>query len=620
MEKSTFLKKASAIAMAGMMTVSVGQMSIFAETTNSDVNAKDYTYVFAGLTWDEYWKSEGVYVADNNWTASSDVLDSHNEYDKGAFDVVSRATTNHGLHRGSFQCSADIFAKDANENEKEFAVSYWTKEDNNNVLVLTDGTKITDFSRGKFTYDGVAYTMTSYDVTGMKYIPVAVKNDDLADFESKYTVVKSGEEVKGGFTENNLQSYSLTANLDENTNGLKYAEKNTDGTYSFSQRNVGTTSGIEGADLQKAENVNIEVKDGDDVGSYGEYIRVDFKGDGYGALGSKMYAVRWDYYGDDNSYNNKLVSFGTKFASDNWMHKVMGIQLGLTDSYRFKLPENTDGTGYWKITIYALGYEDYTVNFQITANNLPAQSTDELDKTELQKLVDQANALNENDYTVDSWKDLKTELDESVDLLANARNQASINEQVKHLTLAINSLVKKEVPTETIPTETTPTTTKPSTTTPTQPLVKKTTVSLAKTSGSVYVKGKTTVKATVKNGKGKTTYKSNNTKVAKVSSNGVVTGVKKGTAVITVTNNKVSKTFKVTVKNPTLNRTTLNLKAKKNYTLKVQGKIGKVTFKSSNAKVATVNAKGKVVAKKKGNATITVKANGITLKCKVKVK
>lgn len=630
MEKSTFLKKASAIAMAGMMTVSVGQMSIFAETTNSDVNAKDYTYVFAGLTWDEYWKSEGVYVADNNWTASSDVLDSHNEYDKGAFDVVSRATTNHGLHRGSFQCSTDIVATDTNGNEKIFTISYWSKEDNKTVLVLKDGSKITDFAKGKFTYNNVAYTMAHYYVKGMKYIPVAVKNDDLADFESKYTVVKSGEAVEGGYSEGVLSSYSLKANLDENTNGLKYAEKNTDGTYSFSKRNVGTTSGIEGADLQKAENVNIEVKDGDDVGSYGEYIRVDFKGDGYGALGSKMYAVRWDYYGDDNSYNNKLVSFGTKFASDNWMHKVMGIQLGLTDSYRFKLPKNTDGTGYWKLTIYALGYEDYTVNFRITADNLPAQSTDELDKTELQKLVDKANALNENDYTVDSWKDLKTELVESVDLLANARNQASINEQVKHLTLAINSLVKKEVPTETTPTETTPTettpttttptTTKSSTTTPTKPLVKKTTVSLARTNGSVYVKGRTTVKATIKNGKGKTTYKSNNTRVAKVSSTGVVTGVKKGIAVITVTNNRVSRTFKVTVKNPTLNRTTLNLKAKKNYTLKVQGKIGKVTFKSSNTKVATVNAKGKVVAKKKGNATITVKANGITLKCKVKVK
>lgn len=620
MEKSTFLKKASAIAMAGMMTVSVGQMSIFAETTNSDVNSKDYTYIFAGLTWDEYWKSEGVYVADNNWTASSDVLDSHNEYDKGAFDVVSRATTNHGLHRGSFQCSTDIVATDTDGNEKIFTISYWTKEDNKTVLVLKDGSKITDYAKGKFTYNNVAYTMAHYYVKGMKYIPVAVKNDDLADFESKYTVVKSGETVEGGYSEGVLSSYSLKANLDENTNGLKYAEKNTDGTYSFSQRNVGTTSGIEGAKLLKAENVNIEVKDGDDVGSYGEYIRVDFKGDGYGALGSKMYAVRWDYYGDDNSYNNKLVSFGTKFASDNWMHKVMGIQLGLTDSYRFKLPKNTDGTGYWKLTIYALGYEDYTVNFRITANNLPAQSIDELDKTELQKLVDQANALNENDYTVDSWKDLKTELDESVDLLANARNQASINEQVKHLTLAINSLVKKEIPTETTPTETTPTTTKPSTTTPTKPLVKKTTVSLARTNGSVYVKGRTTVKATIKNGKGKTTYKSNNTRIAKVSSTGVVTGVKKGIAVITVTNNRVSRTFKVTVKNPTLNRTTLNLKTKKNYTLKVQGKIGKVTFKSSNTKVATVNAKGKVVAKKKGNATITVKANGITLKCKVKVK
>lgn len=147
MEKSTFLKKASAIAMAGMMTVSVGQMSIFAETTNSDVNAKDYTYVFAGLTWDEYWKSEGVYVADNNWTASSDVLDSHNEYDKGAFDVVSRATTNHGLHRGSFQCSTDIVATDTDGNEKIFTISYWTKEDNKTVLVLKDGSKITDYAR-----------------------------------------------------------------------------------------------------------------------------------------------------------------------------------------------------------------------------------------------------------------------------------------------------------------------------------------------------------------------------------------------------------------------------------------------------------------------------------------
>lgn len=201
-----------------------------------------------------------------------------------------------------------------------------------------------------------------------------------------------------------------------------------------------------------------------------------------------------------------------------------------------------------------------------------------------------------------------------IEAVSNAISKAVVNKDNS------KSYANNNKNTNNIATTTTPTTTKPSTTTPTKPLVKKTTVSLARTNGSVYVKGRTTVKATVKNGKGKTTYKSNNTGVAKVSSTGVVTGVKKGIAVITVTNNRVSRTFKVTVKNPSLNRTTLNLKAKKNYTLKVQGKIGKVTFKSSNTKVATVNAKGKVVAKKKGNATITVKANGITLKCKVKVK
>jgi hypothetical protein len=148
----------------------------------------------------------------------------------------------------------------------------------------------------------------------------------------------------------------------------------------------------------------------------------------------------------------------------------------------------------------------------------------------------------------------------------------------------------------------------------------KTTIKLTKTSAKIYVKGKTTIKATVKNGKGKTTYKSSNTKVAKVSSKGVVTAVKAGTAKITVTNNGVKQTFKVTVKNPKLNATKKTLKVKKSFTLKITGKVGKATFTSSNKKIATVNSKGKITAKKKGTATITVKTNGIKLKCKVTVK
>lgn len=168
--------------------------------------------------------------------------------------------------------------------------------------------------------------------------------------------------------------------------------------------------------------------------------------------------------------------------------------------------------------------------------------------------------------------------------------------------------------------ETLPTTTVPTT----KPVVKKTTVTLAKYSTNVYVKGTTTIKSTVKNGKGKTTYKSNNTKIAKVDSRGKVTALKSGTAKITVTNNKVSKVFTVKVLNPKLNKTSVSISRGKSYTLKITGKIGTAKFYTSNKKIVTVNSKGKITvnkkAKKGSTATITVKTNGITLKCKVKVK
>ena len=46
----------------------------------------------------------------------------------------------------------------------------------------------------------------------------------------------------------------------------------------------------------------------------------------------------------------------------------------------------------------------------------------------------------------------------------------------------------------------------------------------------------------------------------------------------------------------------------------------KVTYKSSNSKIAAVNAKGQVTAKKKGTAVITVKSGKKTVKCKVTVR
>ena len=147
-----------------------------------------------------------------------------------------------------------------------------------------------------------------------------------------------------------------------------------------------------------------------------------------------------------------------------------------------------------------------------------------------------------------------------------------------------------------------------------------TNIKLKKSSATIYVKGTTKIKATITKGKGKTTYRTSNRKIAKVSSNGKVTGVKKGKTAITVTNNGVSKRFKVTVKNPKLNKKKVTLNKGKSTKLVIKGKVGKTKFSSNNKKVATVSKKGNVKAKKKGTATITVKTNGIQLKCKVTVK
>ena len=62
----------------------------------------------------------------------------------------------------------------------------------------------------------------------------------------------------------------------------------------------------------------------------------------------------------------------------------------------------------------------------------------------------------------------------------------------------------------------------------------------------------------------------------------------------------------------------MNVKVGKKVTIKVMATlVAKVTYKSSNKKIVTVMDKGVV---KKGKATITVKANGKTVKVKVAVK
>lgn len=135
---------------------------------------------------------------------------------------------------------------------------------------------------------------------------------------------------------------------------------------------------------------------------------------------------------------------------------------------------------------------------------------------------------------------------------------------------------------------------------------------------------------TPSNSQEKITYKSSNTKIATVSSTGVITAKKVGKVTITVQSGKQKATVTLTVKKAPVLKAIKNVPPKKTitkgktYTLKPQlypsGAIAKITYTTSNKSIATVDSKGKITAKKKGTAVITVKAGKFTAKCKVTVK
>lgn len=363
----------------------------YAKTLDFELTVPDKIYAYANLSYNEYWANEGVYAAGND--SSSEEADAKGELDKGGFDAVSRATTNHGLQRGSFQQTAVITAETTDGQMVTYGVDHWAAD--GSKFYEANGTAH-DYSKGTITTSTrqgtVTATLKSYKITGIKYVPVAVDAADYQDFCKKYTVVKNGQSVQGGYGEQNLTAYTGVAAVDAATNGLKTVSKSGDA-YTFSARQTGTGSGLlDQAQANDGTGVTTEVKKYS--GSYGEFLRVDLNGT-YGALGAAMQTVKWTYYGSDSTYTTPAATYGTKFAADNWMHKSNGIQLGLTNSVRCQLPEGTDGTGYWALTVYGLGTSDYTTRFQVTAENLPstvAGITDE-QKTELTNLIATAQEL-----------------------------------------------------------------------------------------------------------------------------------------------------------------------------------------------------------------------------------
>ena len=156
-----------------------------------------------------------------------------------------------------------------------------------------------------------------------------------------------------------------------------------------------------------------------------------------------------------------------------------------------------------------------------------------------------------------------------------------------------------------------------------------TTKSLTLAKGATYKKLASSIAVTPVTSKEKVTYSSSNKKVATVSSKGVIKAKKAGTAKITVKSGK--KKVVVTVKVTGVKTTNLsgvpaakNVSKGKSFKIKAiatpKNTDEKITFKSSNKKVATVTSKGVVKCLKKGTATITVQSGSKKMTCKVTVK
>lgn len=137
----------------------------------------------------------------------------------------------------------------------------------------------------------------------------------------------------------------------------------------------------------------------------------------------------------------------------------------------------------------------------------------------------------------------------------------------------------------------------------------------------------------------KLSYKSSNASVVSANAKGQITAKKKGTATVSVKTTDGSNIvvyYRVTVKqlvtSVKINKKAISLKAKgkakqKTYTLKAtvpkSANNRKVKWTTSNKKVAVVNSKGKVTAKKKGTCYISVTSTDgsrKSAKCKVTVK
>lgn len=122
--------------------------------------------------------------------------------------------------------------------------------------------------------------------------------------------------------------------------------------------------------------------------------------------------------------------------------------------------------------------------------------------------------------------------------------------------------------------------------------------------------------------KGNITWKSSDKTIAEVNDKGKITPKKKGTVTITATCHGLKKSCKVTVKNPSVRMSTekVILFAESEHALNASAHpSSKLTYRSSNPKVAKVSRDGKIIGVRSGTATITASVPGAKVSCEVTV-
>lgn len=158
-------------------------------------------------------------------------------------------------------------------------------------------------------------------------------------------------------------------------------------------------------------------------------------------------------------------------------------------------------------------------------------------------------------------------------------------------------------------------------------------ISVKTTKSTLYIldsannKAKLTVTYNGKNVNKAAKYKSNNSKIAKVNKNGVITAVRPGTVKITTKYKGKSRTTKITIKKAklSLNKKTVELSRGQKFTLKAFANKSDISNKnikwtSSNSNIVSINKNGVLTTKKNGTTTISCKTTIGKVSAKVVVK